>query len=70
MIAIGTAFMVSNFRDRAIRNAEREAESVVLLLARHFDQELGDFTVVQSAFAARVKGSELAGRIQATDVLS
>jgi diguanylate cyclase (GGDEF)-like protein len=55
MIAIGTGFMVSNYRDRAIRNAEREDESVVLLLARHFDQELGDFTAIQSAFADKVR---------------
>jgi diguanylate cyclase (GGDEF)-like protein len=58
MIAIATAFMVSNYRDRAIKNAEREAESIVLLLARHFDQELGDFTAVQTALAAKVKRIE------------
>jgi|GEM_PF-5871369 len=57
-IAISTAIMVSNFRDRAIRNAERELESAVLLLARHFDQELDDFGVVQSALAAKVKGQD------------
>jgi diguanylate cyclase (GGDEF)-like protein len=55
MIAIGTAFMVSSYRDRAIRNAGREAERTVVLLARHFDQELGDFTAVQTAFAAKAK---------------
>ena len=55
-IAISTAIMVFNFRDRAIRNAERELESAALLLARHFDQELDDFGVVQSALAAKVKG--------------
>ena len=55
MIAIGTAVMVSSYRDRAIRNAEREVENVVLLFARHFDQQLGDFTAIQSAFAVKVK---------------
>jgi hypothetical protein len=55
LIAIGTVFTVANYRDRAIANAERESESVVLLLARHFDQELGDFTAIQSAFADRAK---------------
>ena len=55
-IAISTAMMVSNFRDRAIRNAERELESAVLMLARHFDQELEDFGVVQSALTAKVNG--------------
>jgi diguanylate cyclase (GGDEF)-like protein len=53
-IAISTAIMVSNFRDRAIGNAERQLEGAVLLLARHFDQELDDFGVVQSALAAKV----------------
>ena len=58
LIVVATAFMVSNYRDRAINNAEREAESVVSLLARHFDQELGAFTAIQSAFADKVKGIE------------
>jgi diguanylate cyclase (GGDEF)-like protein len=46
-IAIGTAVMVSNFRERALRNSERELENTVLLLARHFDQQLQDFEFVQ-----------------------
>jgi diguanylate cyclase (GGDEF)-like protein len=54
-IAIGTAIMVFNFRDRAIRNAERELENAVLMLARHFDQEFDDFEVVQTALGARAQ---------------
>jgi diguanylate cyclase (GGDEF)-like protein len=46
-IAIGTAVMVSNFRERALRNSERELENTVLLLARHFDQQLDDFEFLQ-----------------------
>ncbi|MCA6109096.1 bifunctional diguanylate cyclase/phosphodiesterase [Bradyrhizobium cenepequi] len=46
-IAIGATVMAKNFRERALRNAERELENTTLLLARHFDQQLQDFEVVQ-----------------------
>ncbi|MBR1120718.1 EAL domain-containing protein [Bradyrhizobium lablabi] len=46
-IAVGATVMASNFRERALRNAERELDNTVLLLARHFDQQLEDFEVVQ-----------------------
>ncbi len=41
-IAAGTAMMVHNFRDRAIESSKRELENTVVLLARHFDQQLDD----------------------------
>src|SRR5947209_1059195 len=44
-IAVGATVMAGNFRERALLNAERELESTVLLLARHFDQQLADFGV-------------------------
>jgi diguanylate cyclase (GGDEF)-like protein/PAS domain S-box-containing protein len=46
-IAVGATIMAGNFRERALLNAERELENTVLLLARHFDQQLEDFEVVQ-----------------------
>jgi len=46
-IAVGASVMAGNFRERALRNSERELENTVLLLARHFDQQLEDFQVVQ-----------------------
>jgi diguanylate cyclase (GGDEF)-like protein len=58
-IAIGTAFTIVSFRQRALDNSERELENTVLLLARHFDRELNNFEMVQ-------KG--LVGRIQSTGV--
>lgn len=53
-VVVGTMIMVSNFRDRAITNSERELENAVQLLARHFDQELGDFKVVQNVLTAKM----------------
>ncbi len=41
-IAIGTAVMVGEYRERALSNGERELENTVLLLSRHFDQEMED----------------------------
>ncbi|VIO74369.1 bifunctional diguanylate cyclase/phosphodiesterase [Bradyrhizobium ivorense] len=57
-IAIGATLMAGNFRERALRNNERELENTVLLLARHFDQQLEDFEVVQSDLIAfmRING--------------
>jgi diguanylate cyclase (GGDEF)-like protein len=51
-IAIGTVVMIGNFRERGLASSERELENTVLLLARHFDQHLGDLTVVQNDLAA------------------
>lgn len=44
-IAVGTAMMVRNFRDHAIESSKRELENAVVLLARHFDQQLDDAEV-------------------------
>jgi diguanylate cyclase (GGDEF)-like protein len=52
-IAIGTTIMVGNFRERALSSTERELENTVLLLARHFDQQLEDFTVILKDIAAQ-----------------
>jgi diguanylate cyclase (GGDEF)-like protein/PAS domain S-box-containing protein len=41
-IAIGTAMAVFNFRDHALESSKRELENTVVLLARHFDQQLND----------------------------
>jgi diguanylate cyclase (GGDEF)-like protein len=41
-IAVGTAMMVLNFRDHALESSKRELENTVVLLARHFDQQLDD----------------------------
>src|SRR5437868_5057945 len=46
-IAVGATLMAGNFRERALNNAERELDNTVLLLARHFDQQLEDFEVIQ-----------------------
>lgn len=54
-IAIGTTIMVGNFRERALSSNERELENTVLLVARHFDQQLEDFTVVLKDIAAHIR---------------
>jgi diguanylate cyclase (GGDEF)-like protein len=46
-ITIGTTIMASNFRERALKSSERELENTVLLLSRHFDQQLEDVEVIQ-----------------------
>jgi diguanylate cyclase (GGDEF)-like protein len=53
-IAIGTTIMVDNFRERALSSNERELENTVLLLTRHFDQQLEDFTVILKDIAGQI----------------
>jgi diguanylate cyclase (GGDEF)-like protein len=53
-IAIGTTIMVDNFRERALSSNERELENTVLLLARHFDQQLEDFTVILKDISGQI----------------
>src|SRR4051794_11496245 len=55
-IVLGTAVMVGNFRERALNSSERELENTVLLLARHFDQQLADAEVIQNSLVEYVYG--------------
>jgi diguanylate cyclase (GGDEF)-like protein len=48
-IALATVLAVSASRDRAIHAAKRELENNAHLLARHYEQVLGDFHAVQKA---------------------
>jgi diguanylate cyclase (GGDEF)-like protein len=59
-IAIGATLMAGNFRERALRSSERELENTVLLLARHFDQQLEDFEVVQKGLLAFMRSNGIA----------
>src|ERR1700741_4815091 len=45
-ILVGTAIMINQFRERALKNAERELENTVLLLTRHFDQKFEDSDIM------------------------
>jgi diguanylate cyclase (GGDEF)-like protein len=59
-IAVGTAVMVGNFRERALSSSERELENTVLLLARHFDQQLEDAEVIQNSLVEYVYAAGIA----------
>ena len=61
-IAIGTAIMVSNFRERALESSERELENTVLLLARHFDQQFEDLEFVEKDIISHIGSSKIATR--------
>jgi diguanylate cyclase (GGDEF)-like protein len=56
-IAIGATVMVGNFRERALDNSKRELENTVLLLSRHFDQQLQDFGAVQDDLIAYMRAN-------------
>ena len=61
-IAVGATLMAQNFRERALRNAGRELENTVLMLAHHFDQQLQDFAVIQKDFVDYVRASGITKR--------
>ena len=54
-IALGTAYLAMQFRDRAIQASKRELSNTTLLLARHFDQQLSDFQHIQQDIIAHVR---------------
>lgn len=54
-IAIGTALTIAKFRESAIETGKQGLESAVLLLARHFDQQLDDFAVLQKSIVAELQ---------------
>src|SRR6266436_5350518 len=56
-ITIGTTIMAGNFRERALSSSKRELENTVLLLARHFDQQLDDFGAIQKDLIAYMQSS-------------
>jgi diguanylate cyclase (GGDEF)-like protein len=58
-IAIGATVMVGNFRERALDNSKRELENTVLLLSRHFDQQLQDFGAVQDDLIEYVRANRI-----------
>src|SRR5437588_9333947 len=59
-IVLGTAIMVGNFRERALNSSERELENTVLLLARHFDQQLEDAEVIQNSLVEYIYSAGIA----------
>jgi diguanylate cyclase (GGDEF)-like protein/PAS domain S-box-containing protein len=58
-IAIGTTLTISKFKGSAIETSKQGLESAVLLLARHFDQQLDDFGVLQSEIVAELQAQEI-----------
>jgi diguanylate cyclase (GGDEF)-like protein/PAS domain S-box-containing protein len=53
-ITIGTGLIIGQFRERALSNGARELENTVLLLSRHFDQQLGDLEVPLNDLIAQI----------------
>jgi diguanylate cyclase (GGDEF)-like protein len=56
-ITIGATIMAGNFRERALTSSERELANTVLLLARHFDQQLEDFGAIQKDLVAYMQSA-------------
>ena len=69
---VGTVLVVGEFRERALGNSERELENTVLLLARHFDQQLDDVEVPLNDIIAQMHQAGMASPddFQAPDVHS
>ena len=61
-IMVGTMIMAGNFRERALNSSTRELENTVLLLTRHFDQQLADFSAIQEDLVAYVQSAGIEDR--------
>ena len=59
-ITLGTTIMAGNFRERALASAERQLENNVLLMSRHFDQQLEDFMGIQRDVVAQIERAGVA----------
>jgi diguanylate cyclase (GGDEF)-like protein len=59
-IAVVTAVTISNFRERALASSARELQNTVLLLARHFDQQLDDLQVPLDDLIAQIHAARIA----------
>jgi diguanylate cyclase (GGDEF)-like protein len=55
-IVAGTAWTIADFRERTLKNAEREFSNTSILLARHFDREFEDLITDQLQIAVLLEG--------------
>src|SRR5689334_9347756 len=58
-ILTGTIMMIGQFRERALSNSERELESTVRLVTRHFDQHFEDSDTIAADVISRLQLSEI-----------
>jgi diguanylate cyclase (GGDEF)-like protein len=54
-IALGTAYLALEYRERAIKVTERDLTNTALLLSRHFDQQLSDLQHVHEDILSYVR---------------
>src|SRR5690349_6849884 len=59
-ILVGTIVMIDQFRERALKNGERELENTVLLLTRHFDQKFEDSDIMVRNIISQMEISRIA----------
>jgi len=62
VIAVGTAMMVDQFRERALVNSERELKNTAVLLAKHLDQEFEELELVQNTLVEQMRSTAIASR--------
>jgi diguanylate cyclase (GGDEF)-like protein/PAS domain S-box-containing protein len=69
-IIVGTAAAIGEFRERTLANSERELESTMLLLARHFDEQFDDYQTLAGETLARLDFSRFASAESFRDAMS
>jgi diguanylate cyclase (GGDEF)-like protein/PAS domain S-box-containing protein len=62
MIAVGTAIMVVNFRNRALLESERELKNTALILAEQIDRSFQALDLVQRSVVEKVQSLDAASR--------
>ena len=58
-IFAGTIMMTAEFRERALRNNERELRNAIQLLTRHFDEQFENSDAIAADVIARLRISDI-----------
>ncbi|MGO9360649.1 MAG: hypothetical protein ACLP1D_23765, partial [Xanthobacteraceae bacterium] len=54
-VILAVAFMIEQHREHVLQSTERELRNTVLLLARHFDQQISQIRDGQKDFVAQIR---------------
>ena len=61
-IGLVTAIFATDLRERALKDKQREMENTVLLLAKHFDQQLEQLALIESGIVSEIRSAGITSR--------
>src|SRR5947209_4925632 len=58
-VAVGTAVMVDNFRDRALADTQRELKNTALILAGEIDRKFQAIELIEASLSERIQSLQI-----------